>query len=70
VDLDQLLQDYLTLNADALDVLVGLYDAAGGDPLRPETRAFVSRLGDWERRLHAALKQLGGEEQGRMVAAM
>ena len=69
VDLDQLLQDYLALNADALDVLVGLYAAQDGREVHPETRAFVGRLGEWERKLHAALKQLGGEPAAAPIAA-
>lgn len=48
-ELDQLMQEYLMISADALDVMVALYDAAeNGTPVPAEASAFVARLGAWE----------------------
>lgn len=58
--LDQLMQDYLVWSAEALDVLVALYeavDSGGGAPA--EAGHFAARIGSWEDRLSVVLTQLG-----------
>lgn len=58
-DLDQLLQDYMSLNADAIELLAALYEAAEtGAGVPPQTARFVPRLGAWEDRLFHVLDRL------------
>lgn len=58
--IDQLMQDYLVWSAEALDVLVALYEAVdSGDGAPAEAGDFAARIGSWEDRLSVVLSQLG-----------
>ena len=58
-ELDQLLQDYMALNAEALDLLAALYEAAEtGTGVPPQMASFVPKLTDWEDRLFNVLDRL------------
>ncbi|MEX2582277.1 MAG: hypothetical protein WD766_03340 [Gemmatimonadota bacterium] len=62
-ELDQLLRDYLAWNAEALDVLVAIYEAAGtGGEAPPEAGAFASKIASWENRLSQVLDRLARPE--------
>lgn len=58
-DLDQLLQEYMALNAEALELLAALYHAAEtGTGVPAQTARFVPRLSAWEDRLFGVLDRL------------
>ena len=69
VALDELLQEYLVWSAEALDVLVSLYEAvdAGGDT-PPEAARFATRIAAWEDRLSEVLERLSPPARERLIA--
>lgn len=65
VQLDRLVQEYLVWSAEALDVLVALYEAVdqGGDAPAEATR-FAERIGAWEDQLSDVLGRLSAKGNG------